>query len=179
MRFLARGPGRDETSGPSPAGWELRHPLIRPGSPLVTHANAPLTPTGRLRMVQGHLNEGIPQAHVAAEFRVARPRWTPGWPTTVPKARQDCKTVRVDPTTALTGSPPRSRPCAGSASGPPAGSITTCAPKAISCTFASRAGGWSGAGSPSYGISPWQARTCATSPSGSSPVLRGTWGTWT
>ena len=43
------------------------------GSPLVTHANAPLTPTGRLRMVHRHLNDGIPQSHVAAEFRVSRP----------------------------------------------------------------------------------------------------------
>ena len=39
----------------------------------MTHANAPLTPTGRLRMVHRHLHEGIPQAHVAAEFRVSRP----------------------------------------------------------------------------------------------------------
>ncbi len=40
----------------------------------MTHANAPLTPPGRLRMVQRHLRDGIPQAHVAAEFRVS-------WPT--------------------------------------------------------------------------------------------------
>ncbi|WP_256386036.1 helix-turn-helix domain-containing protein [Micrococcus sp. HSID17245] len=39
----------------------------------MTHAHAPLTPTGRLRMVQRHLNDGIPPAHVAAEFRVSRP----------------------------------------------------------------------------------------------------------
>ncbi|OFK05883.1 transposase [Kocuria sp. HMSC066H03] len=39
----------------------------------MTHANAPLTPTGRLRMVLRHLDEGAPQAHVAAEFRVPRP----------------------------------------------------------------------------------------------------------
>ena len=39
----------------------------------MTHANAPLTPTGRLRMVHRHLNDGIPQSHVAAEFRVSRP----------------------------------------------------------------------------------------------------------
>ncbi|ASE10958.1 IS481-like element ISKrh2 family transposase [Kocuria rhizophila] len=39
----------------------------------MTHANAPLTPTGRLRMVLRHLDEGVPQAHVAAEFRVSRP----------------------------------------------------------------------------------------------------------
>ncbi|MGW3946582.1 IS481 family transposase, partial [Micrococcus endophyticus] len=39
----------------------------------MTHANAPLTPTGRLRMVQRHLIDGIPQSHVAAEFRVSRP----------------------------------------------------------------------------------------------------------
>ena len=37
------------------------------------HAHSSLTLTGRLRMVQRHLNGGIPQAHVAAEFRVARP----------------------------------------------------------------------------------------------------------
>ena len=39
----------------------------------MTHAHAPLTPTGRLRMVHRHLHDGIPQAHVAAEFRVSRP----------------------------------------------------------------------------------------------------------
>ena len=37
------------------------------------HINAPLTPTGRLRMVRRHLEDGIPKAHVAAEFRVSRP----------------------------------------------------------------------------------------------------------
>ena len=40
------------------------------------HANAPLTPTGRLRMVERHLDGGIPIAHVAAEFRVSRPTVT-------------------------------------------------------------------------------------------------------
>ena len=39
----------------------------------MTHRNAPLTPTGRLRMVLRHLHDGIPKAHVAAEFRVSRP----------------------------------------------------------------------------------------------------------
>ncbi|MBM7821660.1 IS481 family transposase [Kocuria palustris] len=39
----------------------------------MTHVNAPLTPTGRLRMVLRHLDDGIPKAHVAAEFRVSRP----------------------------------------------------------------------------------------------------------
>ena len=39
----------------------------------MTHANAPLTPTGRRRMVLRHLDDGLPQAHVAAEFRVSRP----------------------------------------------------------------------------------------------------------
>ena len=38
----------------------------------MTHANAPLTPTGRLRMVLRHLDDGVPKAHVAAEFRVSR-----------------------------------------------------------------------------------------------------------
>ena len=36
----------------------------------MTHANAPLTPTGPLRMVHRHLYDGVPQAHVAAKFRV-------------------------------------------------------------------------------------------------------------
>ena len=39
----------------------------------MTHANAPLTPTGHLRMVLRHLDDGVPQVHVAAEFRVSRP----------------------------------------------------------------------------------------------------------
>ncbi|MEX5297025.1 leucine zipper domain-containing protein, partial [Kocuria sp. CPCC 205268] len=39
----------------------------------MTHRNAPLTPTGRLRMVARHLDDGIPQSHVAEEFRVSRP----------------------------------------------------------------------------------------------------------
>ncbi|QMS56836.1 hypothetical protein CIB50_0001555 [Kocuria varians] len=39
----------------------------------MTHVNAPLTPTGRLRMVLRHIEDGIPKAHVAAEFRVSRP----------------------------------------------------------------------------------------------------------
>lgn len=39
----------------------------------MTHVNAPLTPTCRLRMVLRHLDDGIPKAHVAAEFRVSRP----------------------------------------------------------------------------------------------------------
>ncbi len=39
----------------------------------MTHANAPLTPTGRLRLVLRHLDDGVPQAHVAAELRVFRP----------------------------------------------------------------------------------------------------------
>ena len=55
----------------SPAGWKfLNNPPAR-RVPLMTHAYAP--PTGRLRMVQFHLHNGIPQAHVAAEFRVFRP----------------------------------------------------------------------------------------------------------
>ena len=40
------------------------------------HANAPLTLTGRLRMVTRHLSDGIPKSHVAAEFRVSRPTVT-------------------------------------------------------------------------------------------------------
>lgn len=46
---------------------------IRTREPAVIHANAPLTPTGRLRMVTRHLSDGIPKAHVASEFRVSRP----------------------------------------------------------------------------------------------------------
>ncbi len=40
------------------------------------HTNAPLTPTGRLRMVHRHLKDGTPKAQVAAEFRVSRPTVT-------------------------------------------------------------------------------------------------------
>ena len=39
----------------------------------MTRRNGPLTPTGRLRMVLRHLDDGIPKAYVAAEFRVSRP----------------------------------------------------------------------------------------------------------
>lgn len=42
----------------------------------MSHANAPLTPTGRLRMTERHLDDGIPISHVAAEFRVSRPTVT-------------------------------------------------------------------------------------------------------
>lgn len=38
----------------------------------MTHVNAPLTPTGGLRTVLRHLDDGIPEAHVAAAFRVSR-----------------------------------------------------------------------------------------------------------
>lgn len=55
------------------AGWKfLHHPPVRE-SPFMTHAHAPLTPTGPLRMVHRHLYDGVPQAHVAAKFRVSRP----------------------------------------------------------------------------------------------------------
>lgn len=37
------------------------------------HPHAPLTPSSRARLVQRHLINGIPQAHVAAAFRVFRP----------------------------------------------------------------------------------------------------------
>lgn len=38
----------------------------------MTHANAPLTPIGRLRAVEEVLDRGRPIAHVAAEFHIAR-----------------------------------------------------------------------------------------------------------
>lgn len=58
------------------AGWKfLHHPPVRE-SPFMTHANAPLTPTGPLRMVHRHLHDGVPQAHVAAKFRVSRLAYT-------------------------------------------------------------------------------------------------------
>ena len=56
------------------------------------HANAPLTPTGRLRMVERHLHDGIPIAHVAAEFRVSRPTvttWVARYRTEGPVGLQD------------------------------------------------------------------------------------------
>lgn len=58
------------------AGWKfLHHPPVRE-SPFMTHANAPLTPTGLLRMVHRHLYDGVPQAHVATKFRVSRLAYT-------------------------------------------------------------------------------------------------------
>ncbi len=54
-------------------GWKFLHRPPARKSPFMTHVNAPLTPTGRLRMVLRHLIDGIPQAHVATEFRVSRP----------------------------------------------------------------------------------------------------------
>lgn len=54
-------------------GWKFLHRPSTRESPFMTHRNAPLTPTGRLRMVRRHLHDGIPKAHVAAEFRVSRP----------------------------------------------------------------------------------------------------------
>lgn len=38
----------------------------------MTHVNAALTPTGRLRMVTRRLEDGVPKSHVAAECRIAR-----------------------------------------------------------------------------------------------------------
>lgn len=38
----------------------------------MTHANAPLTPSSRLRMAQRHLIDGIQQPQVAGELRISR-----------------------------------------------------------------------------------------------------------
>lgn len=42
----------------------------------MTRRNAPLTRTDRLRVLLRHLNDGIPKAHVATEFRLSRPTMT-------------------------------------------------------------------------------------------------------
>ncbi len=39
----------------------------------MTHANAPLTPEGRQRLVTRVVDDGRPIAHVAAEAGIARP----------------------------------------------------------------------------------------------------------
>lgn len=57
-------------------GWKFLHRPPARKSPFMTHINAPLTPAGRLRMVLHHLHNGMPKAHVAAQFRVSRPRVT-------------------------------------------------------------------------------------------------------
>lgn len=49
----------------------------------MTHVNAPPGPA-RLRMVLRLLDDGIPKAHVAAEFRVSRPTVATGSPVTLP-----------------------------------------------------------------------------------------------
>ena len=64
----------------------------------MTHANALLTPTGRLRMVQHHLIDGIPQSHVAAEFRISRPTMA----TWVARYRAEGAARPLEPTPPLT-----------------------------------------------------------------------------
>ena len=113
----------------------------------MTHANAPLTPTGRLRMVQRHLHDGIPQAHVAAEFRVSRPTVA----TWVARYRAEGEAGLQDLPSSIRSWSPRSTPCGGSASGPHGASITTSPPKATSCACAPWGGGCTDSGSPAYG----------------------------
>lgn len=54
-------------------GWKSLHRPSARESPFMTHVNAPLTPTGRLRMVLRHLDDRIARVHVSTEFRVSRP----------------------------------------------------------------------------------------------------------
>ncbi|VWX47826.1 hypothetical protein MICRO80W_110015 [Micrococcus luteus] len=121
----------------------------------MTHAHAPLTPTGRLRMVQRHLNDGIPQAHVAAEFRVARPTvatWVARYHAEGEAGLLTGPGVRA---VHLPSSTPgwwlRSRPCLAGRSARPAGSITTSSPRATGCVFVPWDGGCTGPGSAGYG----------------------------
>lgn len=67
----------------------------------MTHANAPLTPTGRLRMVHRHLHDGIPQAHVAVQFGISRPTM----PTWVARYRAEGEAGLVDRSSRPTCSP--------------------------------------------------------------------------
>ena len=113
----------------------------------MTHANAPLTPTGRLRMVHRHLHDGIPQAHVAAEFRVSRPTVA----TWVARYRAEGEAGLQDLPSSIPRWWLRSRPCVAGRSGRPAGSITTSSPRATGCVFVPWDGGCTGPGSPGYG----------------------------
>ena len=71
----------------------------------MTHPNAPLTPTGRARLVQRHLIDGIPQAHVATEFRVSRPTVS----TWVARYLQDGEEALIDRPSTPATSPSRTR----------------------------------------------------------------------
>lgn len=109
------------------------------------HVNAPLTPTGRLRMVRRHLEDGIPKAHVAAEFRVSRPTVT----TWVARYLAAGEAGLADRPSVPRHSPQRTpvvvveliESCGGNGSGPPDASTATCSVSATSCTCARWAGG--------------------------------------
>ena len=111
----------------------LHHPAVLE-SPFMTRHNAPLTPSGRLRMVHRHLHYGIPKAHVAAEFRAPARPWQPGWPATLNKERPGWRIapqVRGAATTApLQWSLSSSRFFDGDASGRPGAFTATCGPGA-------------------------------------------------
>ena len=146
------------------------------------HIHAPLTPTGWLRMVAGHLDDGIPKAHVAAEFRVSRPTVT----TWVARYLEFGEAGLVDRSSA----PHTSR---------------TRIPAAVvelieglrrehkwssrrihrhlrawgtSCICARWDGGWPAWAFPACGISPRRARTPAGARPGSVLPGPGTWCTW-
>lgn len=75
-RFMGRARQRDEARAPCHR-MEFLAPFVRE-SPFITQRHAPLTPTGRLRMVLRHLDEGAPESHMATEFPVLSPRWRSG-----------------------------------------------------------------------------------------------------
>ena len=148
----------------------------------MTHANAPLTPTGRLRMVQRHLHDGIPQAHVAAEFRVSRPTVA----TWVARYRAEGEAGLLDRPSRPRRSPAQLDPevvaqiqtLRRREKWSARRITTTSSPRATGCASERWAGGCTGWASPGCQTSRPQVRTCANDPRRSPREGRGTWCTW-
>lgn len=167
-------------SGLHPAGWKvLNNPSARK-SPLMTHANAPLTPA-----VCGWCcatsTMACPKPMWPSSSVCPARSWRPGWPATVLKETQNYVIVPVDPRVSRTRSLPRSLSasslCGETESGRPGGSTTTCREWDTSCICAPWAGGCTDSGSPGYAISPRMGRTCAGHSSASVPAGPGIWST--
>lgn len=126
--------------------WKFQHrPSVRE-CPFVTHVNAPPTSTGRLRMLFRHLDDEIPKAHVAADFRVNRPTvgtWVARYfESGEARLTDHPSTPRRSPQRTRRRSWSRSRPCAGNGSGRLGASTATSSVSGKSCTRAPWDGGW-------------------------------------
>ena len=97
------------------------------GRPVLAHANAPLTPAGRLRLIQRC--QSRPIAHVAAEAGVSRQclsKWKNRYDTLGEVGLIDRSSApHASPTSSGDRSWPGSRRCAGTGSCPPGGSSSS------------------------------------------------------